>query len=92
MSHAFENWAEEFRYARSGICTSTRSNRSARSWFSIPGEEAGELTFIYEAKGSSHEEAKPLTDRLVADPAKPFNPLAREKLRRGPGELGMSVG
>jgi VIT1/CCC1 family predicted Fe2+/Mn2+ transporter len=53
-----------------------------------PREEAAELALIYEAKGLPHDEAQRLADRLIADPDKALDTLAREELGLNPEELG----
>jgi VIT1/CCC1 family predicted Fe2+/Mn2+ transporter len=53
-----------------------------------PGEEATELALIYEAKGLSTEEARHLSDALIAEPDRALDTLAREELGLNPEELG----
>jgi VIT1/CCC1 family predicted Fe2+/Mn2+ transporter len=53
-----------------------------------PQEEAAELALIYAAKGIPKGEAKALADRLIADPDKALDTLAREELGLNPDELG----
>lgn len=53
-----------------------------------PGEEAVELTLIYQARGMSKEEARALAERMIADPEMGLDTLAREELGLNPDELG----
>lgn len=53
-----------------------------------PDEEAEELALIYEARGVPLEEARALTRRLVRDPARALDTLAREELGLNPDDLG----
>jgi vacuolar iron transporter family protein len=57
-----------------------------------PREEAAELALIYEAKGIPREEAKILAERLIRDPDKALDTLAREELGLNPAELGSPWG
>lgn len=57
-----------------------------------PEEEAEELALIYEAKGIPYEEGKAMADRLVKDPEKALDTLAREELGLNPDELGSPWG
>jgi VIT1/CCC1 family predicted Fe2+/Mn2+ transporter len=57
-----------------------------------PREEAAELALIYAARGIPKEEAQGLADRIVADPARALDTLAREELGLNPDELGSPVG
>lgn len=57
-----------------------------------PAEEARELTLIYEAKGIPHDDAKRMADKLIADPEKALDTLAREELGLNPDELGSPIG
>jgi VIT1/CCC1 family predicted Fe2+/Mn2+ transporter len=53
-----------------------------------PQEEAAELALIYAAKGIPREEAESLAKRLLQDPARALDTLAREELGLNPDELG----
>ncbi len=55
-----------------------------------PEEEREELQMIYEAKGLDAAAARELSRRLVADPARALDLLAREELGIDPAELGGS--
>src|SRR5437763_8690786 len=52
-----------------------------------PEEEREELQLIYEAKGLPVDEAKQLSERLVADPKHALDVLTREELGLDPQEL-----
>ena len=56
-----------------------------------PEEEIEELVLIYQAKGLSAEQARPLAERLLRDPAMALDTLSREELGIDPGELGGSA-
>ena len=56
-----------------------------------PEEEREELQLIYEAKGIPKDEARQLSQRLVADHGAALDVLAREELGIDPGELGGSA-
>jgi VIT1/CCC1 family predicted Fe2+/Mn2+ transporter len=53
-----------------------------------PQEEAAELALIYTAKGVPREEAQRLAEKLISDPDKALDTLAREELGLNPEELG----
>ncbi len=55
-----------------------------------PEEEREELQLIYEAKGLAPDEAKQLSQQLVATPRQALDTLAREELGIDPRELGGS--
>jgi len=57
-----------------------------------PAEEAAELALIYAARGIPREEAVRLADRLIADPARALDTLAREELGLDPDALGSPLG
>jgi VIT1/CCC1 family predicted Fe2+/Mn2+ transporter len=57
-----------------------------------PSAEAAELALIYEAKGIPPEDARAMADRLVAQPEKALDTLAREELGLNPTELGSPWG
>ena len=57
-----------------------------------PQAEAEELALIYEAKGLSFAEAKNLAEKLIANPEKALDTLAREELGLNPEELGSPWG
>lgn len=53
-----------------------------------PEEEAAELALIFEARGLTREEAQTLSKRLISDPERALDTLAREELGLNPKELG----
>lgn len=53
-----------------------------------PEEEAAELALIYAAKGIPKAEAESLARRLLEDPERALDTLAREELGLNPDELG----
>lgn len=53
-----------------------------------PQEEAAELALIYAAKGIPKAEAESLANRLIEDPERALDTLAREELGLNPDELG----
>ncbi|HWU34016.1 MAG TPA: VIT1/CCC1 transporter family protein [Methylovorus sp.] len=53
-----------------------------------PEQEARELQLIYQARGLNESEAQALAQRMVADPEKGLDALAREELGLNPDELG----
>jgi VIT1/CCC1 family predicted Fe2+/Mn2+ transporter len=53
-----------------------------------PDEEAEELALIYEARGMPLEDARALTRKLVRDPERALDTLAREELGLIPDQLG----
>ena len=53
-----------------------------------PSAEAAELALIYEAKGIPADDARAMAERLVAQPEKALDTLAREELGLNPDELG----
>ena len=53
-----------------------------------PDEEAAELALIYAAKGIPRDEAEKLARRLLEDPERALDTLAREELGLNPDELG----
>ena len=55
-----------------------------------PEEEAEELALIYEARGIEKGESEILARRILADPAKALDVMAREELGIDPSELGGS--
>lgn len=57
-----------------------------------PQEEAAELALIFQAKGLAREEARKLAEKLIADPDRALDTLAREELGLNPDELGSPVG
>ena len=57
-----------------------------------PKEEAAELALIYAARGIPQAEALALAERIIADPARALDSLAREELGLNPDELGSPVG
>lgn len=56
----------------------------------VPDEEREELALIYQAKGLPEEQAREMAERLLQDPAKALDTLAREELGVDPEELGGS--
>jgi VIT1/CCC1 family predicted Fe2+/Mn2+ transporter len=56
-----------------------------------PEEEAEELALIYEARGMPLDEARAFSSKLVADPARALDTLAREELGLNPEDLGSGV-
>jgi vacuolar iron transporter family protein len=57
-----------------------------------PNEEAAELALIYAARGIPEQEARRLAERIIADPPRALDTLAREELGLNPDELGSPVG
>ncbi len=57
-----------------------------------PEEEAGELALIYAAKGMPKDQALELARRIIADPEKALDTLAREELGLNPESLGSPWG
>jgi VIT1/CCC1 family predicted Fe2+/Mn2+ transporter len=57
-----------------------------------PEEEAAELALIFAHKGMDQAEAKALADKLIADPDRALDTLAREELGLNPEELGSPWG
>jgi VIT1/CCC1 family predicted Fe2+/Mn2+ transporter len=57
-----------------------------------PEEEAAELALIYAARGLPSDEARRLADRIVSDPGRALDTLAREELGLNPDELGSPFG
>lgn len=57
-----------------------------------PQEEAAELALIFEHKGMAKPEARALADKLIADPDRALDTLAREELGLNPDELGSPWG
>ncbi|MEJ5209925.1 MAG: VIT1/CCC1 transporter family protein [Burkholderiales bacterium] len=53
-----------------------------------PEEEAAELALIFEHKGMGREEARALAAKLIADPDRALDTLAREELGLDPDDLG----
>ncbi|MEW6118665.1 MAG: VIT1/CCC1 transporter family protein [Pseudomonadota bacterium] len=53
-----------------------------------PQEEATELALIYAAKGVPPDEARRMADRLLEDPERALDTLAREELGLNPDDLG----
>ncbi len=56
-----------------------------------PEEEAEELALIYEARGLGREEARQLSQRIIANPDSALEALSREELNVDPAELGGSA-
>ncbi len=57
-----------------------------------PDEEAEELALIYEARGVPIEDAREMTRRIVRDPVRALDTLAREELGLNPDDLGSPWG
>jgi len=57
-----------------------------------PDEEAEELALIYEARGVPLEDARAMTRKLVKDPVRALDTLAREELGLNPDNLGSPWG
>jgi VIT1/CCC1 family predicted Fe2+/Mn2+ transporter len=57
-----------------------------------PDAEAEELALIYTARGLERDEAKRLAARLIAEPARALDTLAREELGLDPDSLGSPLG
>lgn len=53
-----------------------------------PMEEAEELALIYAARGVPIEQARAMTQKMVEDPARTLDTLAREELGLNPDDLG----
>jgi len=53
-----------------------------------PEEEAEELALIYEARGIPGEDARQAAERIIADPERALDALAREELGLDPRQLG----
>jgi len=57
-----------------------------------PDEEAEELALIYEARGIPLKEARDVAKKLIANPEKALDTLAREELGLNPDDLGSPSG
>ena len=57
-----------------------------------PEEEAEELALIYEARGIPLAEARDVAKKLIANPEKALDTLAREELGLNPDDLGSPIG
>jgi VIT1/CCC1 family predicted Fe2+/Mn2+ transporter len=57
-----------------------------------PEEEAAELALIFEHKGMGKTEARAVADKLIADPDRALDTLAREELGLNPDDLGSPWG
>jgi VIT1/CCC1 family predicted Fe2+/Mn2+ transporter len=57
-----------------------------------PKEEAAELALIYTARGIPKLEAQALAERIIANPGRALDSLAREELGINPDELGSPIG
>lgn len=62
----------------------------AREIAEMPEEEAEELHLLYEAKGLPPDQAGEVAARLMADPDRALDAMAREELGLDPDELGGS--
>jgi VIT1/CCC1 family predicted Fe2+/Mn2+ transporter len=56
----------------------------------VPDEEREELQLIYEAKGLPEDEAKQISERLIADEKAALDAMVREELGFDPDQLGGS--
>lgn len=57
-----------------------------------PAEEAEELALIYQARGIPLAEARDVAKKLIANPDKALDTLAREELGLNPDDLGSPIG
>jgi VIT1/CCC1 family predicted Fe2+/Mn2+ transporter len=57
-----------------------------------PAEEAEELALIYAARGIPLDEARNIAKKLIANPEKALDTLAREELGLNPDDLGSPIG
>jgi VIT1/CCC1 family predicted Fe2+/Mn2+ transporter len=57
-----------------------------------PAEEAEELALIYQARGIPIKEARDVAKKLIANPDKALDTLAREELGLNPDDLGSPAG
>ena len=57
-----------------------------------PAEEAEELALIYAARGIPLDEARNIANKLIANPEKALDTLAREELGLNPDDLGSPIG
>jgi vacuolar iron transporter family protein len=57
-----------------------------------PAEEAEELALIYAARGIPLDEARTMSKKLIANPEKALDTLAREELGLNPDDLGSPTG
>ena len=57
-----------------------------------PAEEAQELALIYEARGVSADDARRMATKIIADPERALDTLAREELGLNPEDLGSPWG
>jgi VIT1/CCC1 family predicted Fe2+/Mn2+ transporter len=57
-----------------------------------PAEEAEELALIYQARGIPLKEARDVAQKLIANPDKALDTLAREELGLNPDDLGSPIG
>jgi len=57
-----------------------------------PEEEAEELALVYAAKGMPRDQARELARKIIADPEKALDTLAREELGLNPENLGSPWG
>jgi VIT1/CCC1 family predicted Fe2+/Mn2+ transporter len=56
-----------------------------------PEAEAAELALVYEARGMARADAEAFARKLIADPTRALDALAREELGIDPEELGGSA-
>jgi VIT1/CCC1 family predicted Fe2+/Mn2+ transporter len=57
-----------------------------------PAEEAEELALIYAARGIPLKQARTIATKLIANPEKALDTLAREELGLNPDDLGSPIG
>ena len=57
-----------------------------------PAEEAEELALIYAARGIPLKQARAIAKKLIANPEKALDTLAREELGLNPDDLGSPIG
>jgi VIT1/CCC1 family predicted Fe2+/Mn2+ transporter len=57
-----------------------------------PAEEAEELALIYAARGIPLKQARTIAKKLIANPQKALDTLAREELGLNPDDLGSPIG
>jgi vacuolar iron transporter family protein len=57
-----------------------------------PKEEAEELALIFAARGIPLDEARDVATKLIANPEKALDTLAREELGLNPDDLGSPIG
>jgi VIT1/CCC1 family predicted Fe2+/Mn2+ transporter len=68
------------------------SVRSQRELDEYPEEEAEELALIYAARGMNLDEARAVSQKMLANPQHALDVLAREELGLNPDDLGSAWG